>query len=218
MRISLLFIALFLSSQLLAQNVSDAIRYSDLRLGTSTARSLGVGGSLSAFGADYSVLSTNPAGLAAFRKSEFILTPSLRIAKSEMLLNGDKNFISDESESNFNFNSAGFVFHSKPRSGNWSTSNFSFGVNRIANFNEEGYFEGSAPGSITDRFVVQANDTGLDGFESELAYEVEAIYDLDGDEYYESDFTDYPNASTKKTQFIDRDGSINEMVFGFAGN
>src|SRR5215204_5430306 len=53
-----------------SQNEVDALRYSQVMTG-STARSLSMGGAFGALGADFSSLSTNPAGLGVYRKSEF---------------------------------------------------------------------------------------------------------------------------------------------------
>jgi hypothetical protein len=52
-----------------AQNEFDALRYSTIGSG-GTARTMGMAGSFSAIGADASAVMTNPAGIAAFRRSE----------------------------------------------------------------------------------------------------------------------------------------------------
>ena len=110
---------------------TDALRYSQLEVG-GTARTIGVGGALGALGADYSVLSTNPAGLANFRTSELVLTPSVHIASTKATLtNGDNDEVK-ETNSRFNFNNIGFVFHSQPRKDKWSTFNWGIGFNRLA--------------------------------------------------------------------------------------
>jgi len=87
--LGLIFIAFTI--QLQAQTAADALRYSLLEVG-GTARTVGVGGGIGALGADYSVLSTNPAGLAAFRTNEFVVTPSVFNSKTSSLLeNGSGN-------------------------------------------------------------------------------------------------------------------------------
>ena len=85
MKNSILFILITFSLNIHAQTISDALRYSNLEVG-STARTVGVGGGIGALGADYSVLSTNPAGLAAFRTNEFVITPSIYNSKVTSLL------------------------------------------------------------------------------------------------------------------------------------
>ncbi|MBL0343571.1 MAG: hypothetical protein IPP71_23575 [Bacteroidetes bacterium] len=58
----MLIACLFCPYQLKAQNEIDALRYSQSMFG-STARSLSMGGAFGALGADFSTLSTNPAGI-----------------------------------------------------------------------------------------------------------------------------------------------------------
>ncbi|MEM9889206.1 MAG: hypothetical protein AAF849_25280, partial [Bacteroidota bacterium] len=73
-----------------SQTAADALRYSQLNVSGSD-RFIGVGGSMSALGTDYSILSTNPAGLAAYRKSEFVVTTSFSNVSSEARLLGEGN-------------------------------------------------------------------------------------------------------------------------------
>ena len=61
---------LFYPITIYAQNEIDALRYSQSMFG-STARSFSMGGAFGALGADYSSMSSNPAGLGVYRRSEF---------------------------------------------------------------------------------------------------------------------------------------------------
>ena len=61
-----------------AQNVDDALRYSNIYYG-GTARFMSMGGAFTALGGDISSLSQNPAGLGVFRSSEMTITPQLVI-------------------------------------------------------------------------------------------------------------------------------------------
>ena len=76
---------LFFTLSLPAQNSFDALRYSTFQVG-GTARSIGAGGALGALGADFSVLSTNPAGLGWYRKGEFVLSPTFYNARTTSTL------------------------------------------------------------------------------------------------------------------------------------
>lgn len=219
MRYIIVFIFLISGTTLsTAQIAADALRYSNLDYGISTARALGVGGSLGALGADYSVLSTNPAGLGMYRRSEFIITPSVFAAKTTAdLLGTDAS--ENRTETDFNLANIGAVFVSKPRGGRWKTFNFGIGFNRLANYDQEIYYEGSTPGTITDRFLDIANDIGPDQFEAGLAEQTEAIFFDDQAGEYLSDFSFYsPGLLINKNQLIQRSGSINELLFSFAGN
>lgn len=217
--ISSFVFSLFLSFSIQAQNETDVLRYSQFDYG-STARSMGVGGSLSALGADFSVLSSNPAGLAWYRKPDFVITPGFSSVSSEALLTNDKSGgFFEERKTPFYLSSFGVVFASQPRSNSWKTFNFGLGFNRLANFNRRTFFSGRSEGSITDRFLELANSTDeLDGFESGPAFDAGALICCDADDFYVTDFLSVPDAVIPKQQTITRSGSVNELVFSFAGN
>lgn len=202
-----------------AQTTADALRFSQMEV-TGTARAIGVGGGLGALGADFSVLSTNPAGLAAFRKSEFIITPALFGSKVDATLTSETigNRTNTERDGKFILNNVGVIVTSSPIASNWKTVNFGIGINQLANFNRELYYEGSSIGSITDRFLEQANGLGLNDFESGVAYDAGALYGPDNEGFYQSDFEFAPNAFVQKNQRITSSGSVNELVFSLAAN
>lgn len=202
-----------------AQSATDALQYSQFNY-SATARSVGAGGALGALGADFSVLSTNPAGLGWYRRSEFIFTPAISAStvQSKLFTDNSTGF-SEDSRSVFNLSSFGIVIAGVPRGGDWSGVNFGIGINRLADFNQQFYFKGSSKGSITDRFLELANsNAGLDDFEAGLAYDAGAIYDTDKDGFYESDFELEPDALVQKDQTVTSKGSISEMVLSLAGN
>ena len=88
MRILLLTCSLFVFTNIcFGQLVSDAIRFSAYEH-VGTARTVGIGGAISALGSDFSALSLNPGGLGNYRSSEFVVTPFLNINTSEAALNG----------------------------------------------------------------------------------------------------------------------------------
>ena len=70
------------ATALQAQNELDAFRYMSPGP-TGTARSMGLAGAFSAVGADFSAGTLNLAGLALYRKSEFMLTPAMRIISNK---------------------------------------------------------------------------------------------------------------------------------------
>ncbi len=218
---SIILIILFFSFEITAQTLSDAVRYSFLEVG-GTARTVGVGGATGALGADFSVLSTNPAGLAAFRRSEFTFTPTFVGLTTEEKLDGEGNFTQDKNKLNFNFNNVGLVFATRPLSADWTVSAFGIGLNRTANFHQTTYFQGTSPGSITDRWLELAQGftpDDLDALEAGVAYDAEAIFRPDPDNFPTDYVSDFPfNADVDKSQVIRRKGSINELVFSFAGN
>ncbi|HMQ50134.1 MAG TPA: hypothetical protein PKA00_22205 [Saprospiraceae bacterium] len=203
---------------LLAQTTTDALRYSSYTVGM-TARSLGSGGALGALGADFSVASTNPAGLAQYRSSEFVFSPTFFTKKTASTLTNDEALPSyEDSRTNFNLNTIGFVANSQPRNPDWRTSNFAIGLNRLANFHQDFFYRGTSEGSILDRFKEQANGSGISDFESGVAIDSDALYDFDGDGFYENDFDLSPGALVEREQEVIARGAINELVFSLAGN
>lgn len=201
---------------LVAQNFSDALRYSRT-LTSGTARSVAIGNGIGALGGDFSVLSINPAGVATYRKSEFNFSPSLFFGSSDATLNGSSPVA--ETSTKFFLENAGLVISKKPRSRKWKTRNFAFGINRIADFNETIFFSGSGQGSITERWLENADDLTpdqLDDFESGPAYSAGAIYDFDNDLFYGADIIE--SDVIDKNQTVERSGGINELAFSYGGN
>ncbi len=221
-RITHVFCFLFVVSFLNAQNINDALRYSFLELGGGTARTIGLGGSMGALGADYSTLSTNPAGLGAYRSSEFVITPAFQVKRTQSILAGAGNSSNSENANDFSLSNVGIVFASQPVASKWKTMNFGIGMNKLANFSQEFTYDGTSKGSIVDRWLEFADGFApneLYPYEEGLAYETEAIYIVDENTLdYSSDFEAAPDADVKRGQTVKTDGKYNEMVLSLAGN
>lgn len=205
---------------LMAQNVGDAIRYSQFEYG-GTARNVGVGNTMGAIGADLSAISSNPAGLGMFRRSEYTITPSLLSNNTRsQLLSGRGNTAQTDTRTAFNIHNFGVVFATRPLSANWTNLNFGIAVNHLANFNRAFSFQGRSRGSLSQRFQELANGgEGIDGFETGLANEVSSIYDFDpADGVYEVDYDLNPKANLSRGQTLFSRGSLSEVSFSFAGN
>jgi hypothetical protein len=234
---NILLLLVFFSGQFLsAQTISDALRYSNINV-AGTARSYGAGGAFGALGADYSVLSTNPAGLAMFRKNELVLTPSINFNRTEATLRGTTNTL-DDTKSHFGFNNFGFIFNTTPRSKRstrdddeylisnkgWSTFNIGIGVNKTANYNNAIYYSGNTAGTImTGVFNESANVINNGGttddlypFTAKLAYDANAVYFQDDVLTY--DFAGAENSKIDRNQSVLTTGAMQEMVVSFAGN
>jgi long-subunit fatty acid transport protein len=203
-----------------AQTVTDGLRYSRFDV-SGTARSIGVAGSMSAIGADFSVLSLNPAGIGAYRSSEFVFTPAMFSTRSKSTLQHGENGEYEEKINNFNISNVGIVVGSKPSGSSWKTSNFAFGINKVADFHQDFYYQGNSQGSITDRFLENARGVAaedLNGFEEGLAYSTGAIYDFNDDQIYESDYRINPDHKLFKSQSVFSEGSNVELLFAYGAN
>ncbi|RZK33068.1 MAG: hypothetical protein EOO57_13965 [Hymenobacter sp.] len=130
-----------------AQDGTDVLRYSQLQFGGS-ARTLGIGGANVALGADYGSVSSNPAGLGLYQKSEIQLSPGVGIGQGEgQLLNGITSAGPlSQSANSFNL-SGGAVFSGRPNrrntDSNWKGGAFAIGFTRIADFNTGSNYSGT---------------------------------------------------------------------------
>ena len=141
-------LALGQASYSYAQNAVDALRYSQLQFGGS-ARTLGIGGANVALGADYGSVSSNPAGLGLYQKSEIQLSPGIGIGQGEgQLLNGSSPSGGPLSQSANSFHlSGGAVFSGRANrrnsDSNWKGGAFAIGFTRIADFNAGSNYSGT---------------------------------------------------------------------------
>ncbi|HET6244873.1 MAG: hypothetical protein H0V01_06720 [Bacteroidetes bacterium] len=209
-----------------AQTADDALRYSQFNV-FGTSRYSSMGGAFGALGGDISVSSTNPAGLAIYRRSEFTLTPSVFARNVNSTF---QNQNSGDNDINLNFNNIGFVganVFDSPSAGGWVSTAFSFGYNRTNNFDSNTLLRGeNRNSSLLDVFVNQANSRGglspdqLNPFGAFLAYQANLIFDVDtlnGFEYT----SDIPNGGREgvfQRKSIIASGGMGEAFFSFAGN
>ncbi len=209
-----------------AQTDVDALRYSMLTP-SGTSRGVGLNNAMGALGADFSALTINPAGLAVYRNSEFMLTPSIVSMRSntDYLDNATSSF-----KYNFNFSNAGFVGAVVNGDGKekdeWVTTNFAFGFNRMASFHHKTFMEGfNTRSSMIDGFLETIQEGGLMPetiennylFDLNLAWRtflIDTIQDSTGFEY----FSAIPNGRILQSKYITGRGAINEYFIAFAGN
>jgi hypothetical protein len=200
-----------------AQSFVDALRYSDYDY-IGTARSVGVNGSMNALGAEFSSMHVNPAGIGMYRLSAIGLSPSFSFTNIKSKLEGQGNGFNERTNELFTIQNAAGVFVNRPANSDFKTANFGISFQRLANFNQEFFFEGFSQGSIVNRFQEIANSTGLDEFEAGLAFDAGALYDLEDDGVFESDVELAPESNLYRRQDIFREGQLNELQFTIGGN
>jgi hypothetical protein len=158
---------IFLAQVIIAQNDVDALRYSMTTSG-GTARYASMAGSFGSLGADFSTLSSNPAGIGLYSKSEFTITPSFFMGKTK---SDFKNTMSEDYQYNFNLGNVGFVWVSDRRNDESTIfKNFQvgFGMNRINNFNNRMLMEGfNDQNSLIDTYVENANGIPYQNIEND---------------------------------------------------
>ena len=103
---------------------------------TGTARYVGMGGAMEALGADISTMSSNPAGIGLFRKSQVSMTFGV-VAQTdaETALNYNGSTLSfDGKKSKPSFDQAGFVWSPSSKGSNYI--NLGFNYHKSTNFNQ----------------------------------------------------------------------------------
>src|SRR5665647_343317 len=143
---------------ILAQNVDDALRYSQIFYG-GTARFNSMGGAFTALGGDISSLSQNPAGIGVFRASELTLTPQLFQIKTTAGFNGK----TIDNLSNFNLNQIGIVGNliSNNNETGLQILNIGYSFSRSNNFSQSAIIKGvSNTSSMADYWAALGNNNG----------------------------------------------------------
>jgi hypothetical protein len=153
-----LFVILFAiaAHTVLGQSHQDVLRVSQA-FNAGTARFVSMGGAFGALGADFTTLSYNPAGLGAYRSSEFTVTASLK-NRIDNTFYQNQNIT--DSRSRFLFDNIGFVssFKSiKEEEKGLVFYNIGIGYNRLADFNSEtSTYGANSTNSIMNHFANQA--------------------------------------------------------------
>ncbi len=184
----ILALSFFLPIALFSQTLEDALRYANSD-NYATARSMGVGGSFGAMGADFSAISHNPATLGNFWRSEFNI--SFGLSNGNTTTNWSK-LQNNNLDSKFVFNNIGFITSSKRKSGDWVSTNFAIGLNKIAEFNNRIDLDAVSMGSL---------------MESPDLFDQSTI-----------DYEPFYNFPINQSMTVSESGSINEMVFALGGN
>ncbi len=218
---NILLISLLLGfgSILTAQNEMDALRFSKTEW-NGTARFLGAGGAFGAVGAEFSALSTNPASIALFKKTEISFTPLyVDIQHVNSTYNDDMTPTTSVSSTISNL---GIVFAwSGADNSKWKKGQFGFGFNQIMNFNNKFAVEGRSNGStMGSAFAAYANGTLYENLEREgdfayQSYIIDPLYNTANNTQY---IPAYLGKDLKQTSSVITSGRINEMTFSIGGN
>ncbi len=133
-----LYIAVLLS---VAQHVSAQVPEEALRLSwrpqMGTARNQAIGGAMGSLGGDATANMVNPAGLAFYKTSDFILTPAYQFGKGTSSFRGTTNKGADQN--NFGLGVSGFVFGGF---GYKSKNSFALTVTKVADFKQTLSYKG----------------------------------------------------------------------------
>ena len=144
-----------------AQGAGDALRYSRLQFG-GPARSLGIGGANVAVGADFGNLTSNPAGLGMYQKSELHFTPGFGLGQSNASIEGNASGAQNATKNSFHVGSTGVVLTNRrpdsDQSTNWRGGALALGFTRVADFNTASRYEGQLTNRLVDGQMVSGDN------------------------------------------------------------
>jgi hypothetical protein len=210
-----------------AQGAIDALRYSTITF-NGDARYMGMSGAFGALGANTSVMSTNPAGLGLYKRSDFTITGTFRDAKTDATYNN--NFTTD-SRTNFSFNNLAIVLTNdylniRPNR-YWKGVQIGIGFNQLKNFNRRILIQGNnTSNNIGDMYAAMANGTHFEDIENDIfgdyAYDLNPawwtfMFSQDGTAT-SSFIGDGPAGGVLQTKMIESWGYLNEFSLAFSAN
>lgn len=213
-------ILLVLGTAATAQLAEDALRYSQ-SFYQGTARSMGAGGAFSAVGADFSVASTNPAGLGLFRSYDMTITPEVFSRKAESTYNGT---YSQDYRTIFDLSNIGYVMTTPLNNGTgWKYVQFAMGMNKLNNYNSVTNMQGmNSENTKLDVYFEKSYGVpyyslyNADPFYLEPAWQVFLLDTIAGyDDIYD---TPLPSGDVFQKQRTITKGSTNEWLFSLAAN
>ncbi len=133
-----LYIAILLlaAQQVSAQMPEEALRLS-WRPQMGTARNQAIGGAMGSLGGDATASMVNPAGLAFFKTSDFILTPGFQFGKGTGIFR--ETTTKGTSQNNFGLGTSGFVFGGF---GDKGKNSFAITISKVADFKQNVSYNG----------------------------------------------------------------------------
>jgi len=160
-KLLMLSIGLISTSYILAQDITDALRYSMDEI-QGTARYRAMGGAFGALGGDMSSININPAGSAIFNSSHGSISLGLLNTNNDVsYFNGSNS----SSNSNVDLNQLGaaFIFRNTNENSGWNKFSLSFAYDRSADFDNEWVANGvNQNNSIGDYFLSNAQGLQFD--------------------------------------------------------
>lgn len=194
-----------------AQTQYDAARFSGSEL-NGTARFVGMGGAMSALGADISVIGTNPAGIGLFRSHDLSLSFGFNKNVTNSNLGGTE--VKDE-RTRASFDQLGFVYSTKI--GNKTGLryfNIGFNYHKMANFNRQFSSRGNLNGSSLS-WQMQDMMLGTGAYQNQASYDalLDAENPYTSSAYYGTPFL---GSMGVRTGLVD-DVTGNDGSFGMMG-
>jgi len=215
----LLALSLSIPTLSFGQYAEQALKFSYLSYG-GTARFTGMGGALGALGGDFTTLSINPAGIGVYKKSEASLTPL--IYNTRTFSTYFDNY-QEEFRTRLNINNAGLVFAIPIQNSNLKFIQFGLGYNRLANFNNDVYFDGFNSNNSFLRALADDANVAMEhnDFFSDDPYYADELADAVNLFAYDTitgKFSPDMSESVYQSAWMRQEGGIDEMVFTLGSN
>ncbi|MDY8134260.1 transporter [Aquimarina sp. 2201CG5-10] len=171
-----LFIAVISVSILNAQDITDAVRYSQQEI-MGTARYRAMSGAFGALGGDLSAIQINPAGSAVFLRSSASITISSSGLTNDVSY---QNGFNSETSNNLNFNQLGAIFiyndYSDSESSGINKISFGLAYDQTADYKNDFFAFGRANNSISSFFLEEAQGLPLDLIARRDGETIESLY------------------------------------------
>lgn len=216
----LISFALLGTGSLFAQDDADLLRYSMLNP-VGTARYNAMGGAFGALGANFTTLSTNPAGIGFFTRHEISLSLGTVTQNNYSDFYNQKNSFE---KTRINMPQGGGVFcikNGNREEGNFWNLHLGFGANRVKDFNnnvyarginnQSSYMQDVAKTSNDNNYEFWDRDNGLT-YDGNLAYQT-GLLDEDSTGYFS-----VLGKGLEQKHILQEWGNITEMAFSFGGN
>nr|WP_321236947.1 outer membrane protein transport protein [uncultured Psychroserpens sp.] len=156
----LIAIAAFSMSNIMAQDISDALRFSQDEI-QGSARFRALSGAFGALGGDMSAVSINPAGSAIFSRSHASISlSSLNVDNDVSYFNGLSS--SSDSKVDLHQGGAAFVFANRNENSSWKKLVLSIAYDKTANYDDQWFATGTNTNSIDSYFLAYAQGQRLD--------------------------------------------------------
>lgn len=130
-----------------------------------SARYVGMGGAMGALGADMSVISSNPAGIGLFRKSDISLTFGAVIPQKTNGWSSDNDRSNFEKLARASFDQIGFVWAMKMDDSNLKYLNIGFNYQKKANYNMGFYADNLSLGGLSQ--MDQLAELATEGYDTD---------------------------------------------------
>lgn len=208
-----------------AQTDIDALRYGTTSI-QGSARNIALGNTMGTIGADITSLSTNPAGIAKFSSSEFMVTPAIPINRSSSTYLGNTT---KDGAVKFQLANIGLVVMKRSTETSvkkkWSGIRFGIALNRLADYNDVYSFGGYNDRNsllnaywekLSDKDVIQSEADAKTKypFDASIAYQLDLLTSDTLGNFY----TATNNGNMQQDFTIRKSGGFNEVVLGVASS